>query len=136
MSEFPLLSHVSVGTNDMARATAFYDAVMATLGCHQILNLGTAAAYGREFPVFWVNVPLDETKPANPGNGIHIAFTAKDQDQVKAFWQAGIDAGAEEDGAPGPRPEYGAPYYGCFLRDPDGNKIEAVFWDKALAEKQ
>ena len=51
---------------------------------------------------------------------------------VDAFYHAALDAGGTGDGAPGPRPEYGAPYYGCFVRDPDGHKIEATFWDTAL----
>jgi len=132
MPDYHLMSHVSVGTDDMPRATAFYDKVMATLGCKQILNFGTAVAYGWEEPVFWVNLPLDESKPASAGNGAHFAFTANSRKQVHAFWQAGIDAGGTDDGPPGPRPDYGAPYYGCFLRDLDGNKIEATFWDKSL----
>ena len=58
--------------------------------------------------------------------GLHIGFRARDRAQVDAFWQAGIDAGHADDGAPGPRTQYGPDYYGASLLDPDGNSVEAV----------
>ncbi len=76
--------------------------------------------------------PIDGA-PATVGNGTHLAFFATSREAVDAFHAAALEAGATDDGAPGPRPEYGAPYYGCFVRDPDGHKIEATFWDHALA---
>jgi catechol 2,3-dioxygenase-like lactoylglutathione lyase family enzyme len=63
-------------------------------------------------------------------HGLHVAFRARDRAQVDAFWQAGIDAGYRDDGAPGPRPQYGPAYYGGFLLDPDGNSVEAVHDDR------
>jgi predicted lactoylglutathione lyase len=60
---------------------------------------------------------------------------AGDKAQVHAFHEAALAAGAKDEGAPGPRPEYGEPYYGCFVRDPDGHKIEAAYWDMALVKK-
>ncbi|MEO1198265.1 MAG: VOC family protein [Pseudomonadota bacterium] len=123
------LSHISIGTNDCARAAAFYDAVLAPLGIARIMEEGDfAVAYGRHFPEFWVVTPLDE-RPATVGNGSHVGFLARSSAEVDAFWQAARAAGARPDGAPGPRPQYGAAYYGCFVRDLDGHKIEATFWD-------
>ena len=72
--------------------------------------------------------PIDG-KPAAVGNGTHIGFMATSQAQVDAFYEEAIAAGATGDGEPGPREEYGAPYYGCFVRDPDGHKVEATFYD-------
>ena len=89
-------------------------------------------AYGRAFPEFWVGLAHDG-KPASVGTGTHIGFLATSKEQVHAFYDAAIAAGAKDDGKPGPRPEYGAPYYGCFVRDLDGHKIEAAFWDEAAA---
>jgi len=129
------LSHVSIGVNDFARAVAFYDAVLAPLGVKRVIEHEDAVAYGRVFPEFWVNSPLDESKPAAPGNGIHFAFFATSKAEVDAFYAAGLKAGAEDGGAPGPRPIYGEPYYGAFLYDPEGHKIEATFWDQAMAER-
>lgn len=126
-----IISHVSVGTNDFERARAFYDVVLPTLDIVTIMEHPGAIAYGRQYPEFWVGTPHDG-KPASVGNGFHMGFFASSRAQVDAFYNAAIAAGAGDDGAPGPRPLYGAPYYGCFVRDLDGNKIEASYWDEAL----
>lgn len=125
-----IMSHVSIGTNDLDKSLAFYDAVMPTIGAKRVFELLEfgAVAYGKQFPEFWINRPLDEGA-ANAANGVHFAFLASSRGQVHAFWEAAIAAGAEPDGEPGPRPHYGEPYYGCFMRDPDGHKIEAMYWD-------
>ncbi|MEM1246764.1 MAG: VOC family protein [Acidobacteriota bacterium] len=129
MDENPsCLSHVSIGVSDYDRAVAFYDEVLATVGCRRLMEHEGAAAYGKMFPEFWVQMPFDG-KPYGVGNGSHFAFFATSQEMVHAFWEAGLAAGATPDGDPGPRPQYGDPYYGCFLRDLDGHKIEACFWD-------
>jgi len=129
-----ILSHVSIGTRDFERATRFYDAVLATLGCRRIMEHPGAVAYGRAFPEFWVQTPIDG-KPASIGNGTHFGFFAGSKAEVDAFHAAGVAAGATDDGVPGARADYGAPYYGCFLRDPDGHKIEATFWDLDMARR-
>lgn len=126
-----ILSHVSLGTNQFDKAVAFYDRVLPTLGCTRILGHPGAVAYGREYPEFWVQTPIDG-RPASIGNGSHFGFFAPDKAAVHAFHQAALAAGAVDEGAPGPRAEYGEPYYGCFVRDLDGHKIEAAFWDPQL----
>ena len=132
MSEIPsILSHVSIGTDQFAQAVAFYDAMMPTLGCRKVENHPDLVAYGKVFPEFFVQRPHDG-QPASVGNGCHIGFMASSQAMVDAFYQAAIAAGATDDGPPGPRPAYGEPYYGCFVRDLDGHKIEATFWDMSL----
>ena len=133
-----IMSHVSIGTDNMKKACGFYDVVMATIGAkrvHEIELEGpglVAVAYGKQFPEFWVNLPENEM-PADNANGVHFAFLASSREEVHAFWDAALTAGAVPDGEPGPRPHYGEPYYGCFLRDLDGHKIEAMFWDADLA---
>ncbi len=129
-----MLSHVSIGTNDFERAVAFYDRVLPTLGCRRIMEHPGAVAYGKAYPEFWVQVPIDGA-PASAGNGTHIGFLAESTQQVQAFFTAALAAGATEDGAPGARPHYGEPYFGCFVRDPDGHKIEAAYWDMELARR-
>ncbi len=129
-----ILSHVSIGTNDFERAVAFYDKVLPTLGCRRVMEHPGAVAYGKMFPEFWVQTPTNGA-PAETANGLHIAFIAPSKEAVQAFHEAGLAAGAADDGAPGPRPDYGEPYYGCFLRDLDGHKIEAAFWDMELARQ-
>jgi catechol 2,3-dioxygenase-like lactoylglutathione lyase family enzyme len=123
-----ILSHISIGTNRFDEAVAFYDKVLATLGCKRILEHPGAVAWGREYPEFWVQTPLDG-RPAAPGNGSHCGFVAPDKAAVNAFYTAALEVGASPDGPPGPRPHYGEPYYGCFVRDLDGHKIEATYWD-------
>jgi catechol 2,3-dioxygenase-like lactoylglutathione lyase family enzyme len=126
-----ILSHVSIGTNNFERAVAFYDKVLPTLGCKRIMEHPGAVAYGKQFPEFWVQTPIDGN-PASVGNGTHIGFIAPTKEAVHAFHEAALAAGGVDDGAPGSRPDYGEPYYGCFVRDPDGHKVEASFWDMQL----
>ncbi len=126
-----IISHVSIGTNDFEGAVAFYDSVLSTLGCKEIMKYPGAVAYGREYPEFWVQTPIDGN-PASVGNGSHIGFIADSKEAVHAFHKAALDAGGVDDGAPGPRPDYGDAYYGCFIRDLDGNKIEATYWNEVL----
>lgn len=127
-----IISHVSLGTNDYAAACAFYDKVMPTIGAKRVMEHdGVAAAYGKTFPEFWIQRPFDGGK-ANAANGVHISFLADSEEQVQAFYEAGIEAGAKDDGPPGPRLEYGEYYYGAFLRDLDGHKLEAMYWGGPL----
>ena len=119
--------YITLGTNNLAAAKRFYDTVMPTLG----LVLRTAEAeevgYGEPAPArirFWVTQPFDG-KPATIGNGSMPAFEAKNRAVVDAFHAAGVAAGGTDEGAPGLRP-YGASFYACYLRDPDGNKLSAV----------
>lgn len=129
-----ILSHVSIGTNDFDRAVAFYDKVLASLDCKRILEHPGAVAYGKFYPEFWVQTPIDG-KPASVGNGTHFAFNASSKKAVHQFYEAALAAGGVDEGAPGPRPDYGEPYYGCFVRDLDGHKVEATFWDMELIQK-
>ncbi len=119
-----MLNHVSVGVSRLDRSTAFYDAVLAPLGYSRLEALDFGTAYGVDYPSFWMTLP-ENGEAATVGNGVHIAFTAPDQAAVDAFHKAAIDAGGQCDGKPGLRP-YAATYYAAFVRDPDGNKIEAV----------
>ncbi len=126
-----ILSHVSLGTNRFVEARAFYEKVLAELGCKVILEHPGATAFGKIYQEFWLQAPHDG-KSATVGNGTHVGFFAASRAEVDAFFHTAIAAGAFPDGEPGGREHYGAPYYGCFVRDLDGNKIEATFWDAAL----
>jgi catechol 2,3-dioxygenase-like lactoylglutathione lyase family enzyme len=129
-----LISHVSVGTNDFDRAVTFYDTVLEALGCRRVMEHPGAIAWGRAYPEFWVQTPYDGHR-ATVGNGTHFGFIATTREEVHAFYDAALKAGGKGDGEPGPRSEYGEPYYGCFIRDLDGHKIEAAFWDFEVAGK-
>jgi catechol 2,3-dioxygenase-like lactoylglutathione lyase family enzyme len=123
-----IMSHVSVGTNDFERAKAFYTAVLGVMEIKVIMEHPGAVAFGRAYPEFWVGVPHDGGR-AEVGNGSHFGFLAVSKAQVDAFYAKALEMGSKSDGAPGPRPLYGPQYYGCFVRDLDGHKIEAQFWD-------
>lgn len=120
-----IVHHLSFGTNDRKRARTFYTPVLATLGLRLIDENDAGLNYGANTFLLSLVDPVDG-QPATPGNGVHVAFAAEDRAMVDAFYQAALANGGTEDGAPGLRPAYNANYYGAFVRDPDGNKIEAV----------
>lgn len=128
-----IMNHVSLAVTDSEVSLPFYDKVLATVGASRLMEHPGAVAYGKMFPEFWVHtVPFDGGK-AETANGVHFAFFATSKEQVQAFYDTALAEGGTCDGPPGPRPDYGAPYYGCFVRDPDGHKIEAAMWDESLA---
>ena len=120
-----MLSHVSLGTNDADRAARFYDPVLAVLGLRKLDERDGAIDYGTAMTVFSLEKPTDG-QPASVGNGVHIAFWAGKREQVDEFYRLALAHGGSDAGAPGLRPEYDPHYYAAFVRDPDGNKIEAV----------
>lgn len=120
-----VMSHVSLGTNDPATAKVFYDAVLATLQIKCLYTWDGGSGYGRQFTEFWIQKPHDG-KAANIGNGTHVAFLANSIEEVKAFHAKALALGGKDDGAPGRRADYGPKYYAAFVRDLDGNKIEAM----------
>ena len=123
-----MISHVTVGSDDIDRAKAFYKKVMAPLGYDRVFEGDDYFAYGETEaspPRFWVLPPFDGL-PAERGNGWHCAFLAPSRAAVDAFHAAALCAGGSDEGAPGLRPQYTANYYGAYVRDPDGNKLQAV----------
>jgi catechol 2,3-dioxygenase-like lactoylglutathione lyase family enzyme len=120
-----MFSHVTVGSNDVAKAKAFYEGVTKPLGlvC-QADYPGNAAGFGRagDRPRLWIVTPIDK-HPATVGNGITVGLDAPDRSSVDAAHKAGMQAGGKDEGAPGLRTHYHPNYYGAYLRDPDGNKV-------------
>ena len=124
-----VISHVSLGTNDYPKAKAFYDAVLATLQIKCVMDYPGGAGYGRKFPEFWIQAPHDGGQ-ASVGNGVHISFLANSIAEVEAFHATALKLGGKDDGKPGYRKEYTDDYYAAFVRDLDGNKIEAMLMVK------
>jgi catechol 2,3-dioxygenase-like lactoylglutathione lyase family enzyme len=123
-----MLDHVSIPVTDLERAAGFYDTVLVTLGLGRRKERPGAIGYGprtRPAPVFWI---LAEHKPgsASPGSGLHVSFHAADRQSVDAFHATALRCGGKDAGRPGLRPQYTAPFYGAFVIDLDGFKIEAV----------
>lgn len=117
-----MLDHISIQCTDFDASTSFYDAVLAPLGGRRILEVDAGIGYGTEFPCFWLG-------KHHTGQGFresHLAFGAPDRDAVNAFRDAAFAVGAEILHEPRVWPEYHPGYYGAFVRDPDGNNVEAV----------
>ncbi len=131
-----MLTYVYIGTNDLERATRFYDALLAPLDMQRCIT-GDAewdrisSGWGiyendglREF-AFWVGTPFNQ-QPATAGNGSMVAFRARSWKEVDDFHAAALATGGTSEGAPGLRPHYNPDFYAAYVRDPDGNKLAAV----------
>ena len=131
-----MLTYVYFGTNDLSRAVAFYDAILAPLGMSRCVTGDpewdrVAAGWGiyeeggsREL-AFWVGTPFNQ-QPATVGNGSMVAFRARSWQEVDTFHAAALAKGGVCDGPPGLRPHYSPDFYAAYVRDPDGNKLAAV----------
>lgn len=121
-----MFNHVSIGVSDLGRSAAFYDRALGALDCTRYMEKpGTVAwVMAGSRMTFWINQRDGLHVP--PDDGSHIAFRAADAAQVDAFHAAAVRAGATDDGPPDYRPEYRENYYGAFVLDPDGHKLEAV----------
>ena len=123
-----MIDHVSIAVADLARAASFYDAVLATLGLRRRKERAGSIGYGPDPaapPVFWIHERRGD-RAATSGLGLHVSFCARSRDEVHAFHVTALTHGGRDAGAPGPRPEYTAGFYGAFALDPDGTKVEAV----------
>jgi catechol 2,3-dioxygenase-like lactoylglutathione lyase family enzyme len=117
-----MLDHFGINCGDLDAAAAFYDDVLGTLGHRRLMDFGVAIGYGTDQPDFW----LSTFEGVGPNREVHIAFTAPDAAAVRAFVEAARGRGAEVLHEPRLWPEYHEGYYGGFVRDPDGNNVEAV----------
>jgi catechol 2,3-dioxygenase-like lactoylglutathione lyase family enzyme len=118
-----VIDHLSIQCSDPARSATFYDAVLGTLGAVRVMDFGNVIGYGvGSRPEFWIG-PLTT---GEPNREIHVAFEAADRDAVRAFHAAAVAEGVEVLHEPRVWTEYHPSYYGAYVRDPDGNNVEAV----------
>lgn len=117
-----MLDHIAIQVQDVPTSSAFYDSVLAPLGGKRTKEFGDFISFGTTEHTLWL-VPVSEDGQARE---VHLAFAAADRAAVEAFHAAAVAIGAESLHAPGLRPEYHESYYAAFVRDPDGNNIEAV----------
>ena len=121
-----MIDHISIGVRDLSKAEQFYTAVLAALGLTKLREWpGAAIGFGKKHPEFWINARAAMERVADD-SGVHICLRARDTAAVDAFHAAALASGGASDGPPGLRPQYYAKYYAAFVRDPDGNRIEAV----------
>lgn len=122
-----MIDHFGINCADWTKSKAFYDKVLGTLGYTRQMDFDVAIGYGVEGkPDFWI-ADMNAGEASGPNRETHIAFHAADPGAVQAFYDAAIGAGAESLHAPRLWPEYHPGYFGAFVRDPDGNNVEAVF---------
>jgi catechol 2,3-dioxygenase-like lactoylglutathione lyase family enzyme len=131
-----MLDHVSLGVSDLARSRRFYDAALRPLGLVRIVNFGNdrGSDYGAAPGQIGVEFTITVERAAAPAQGMHLCFRARDREAVSEFHRLALANGGRDDGAPGLRPLYHANYYGAFVLDPDGHRIEAVCHAPEAAE--
>ena len=120
-----MIDHISVGVSDLERAARFYELTLASIGLARLATRPGTVGFGKSYPEFWINLRSGMT-PVAPESGGHICLRAKTESEVDAFHAAALGAGGSSDGVPGLRPHDRVRYYAAFIRDPDGNRIEAV----------
>ncbi|HYC15845.1 MAG TPA: VOC family protein [Pseudolabrys sp.] len=120
-----MIDHVSVAVSDITAATRFYETLLGTIGIDKLEERPATVGFGKTYPEFWINLRAVQN-PASQGSGAHVCFRARSTELVDTFHAAALAAGGSSDGAPGLRPQHGEGYYAAFIRDPDGNRIEAV----------
>ena len=120
-----MIDHISVGVSDLERSVRFYEPTLAPLGLAKLVTRPATVGFGKRYPEFWINLRPD-MPPVTPESGGHICLRAKSESEIDAFHEAALKAGGSSDGAPGLRPHDRVRYYAAFIRDPDGNRIEAV----------
>jgi catechol 2,3-dioxygenase-like lactoylglutathione lyase family enzyme len=116
-----MIDHLGINVTDMARAGAFYDRILGVLGHRRIMDYDEAVGYGTDGPDFWIGT----FDGIGANREVHVAFSAPDSSAVRAWFEEAVAAGAEVLHEPRLWPEYHPGYFGAFVRDPDGNNVEA-----------
>ncbi|MFV0296449.1 MAG: VOC family protein [Hyphomicrobiaceae bacterium] len=120
-----MIDHVSVGVADLERSKAFYAAVLGAIGMRLLVERDAMAGFGKRYPELWINHRPGMARLPD-ATGTHICLRARDQAAVEAFHAAALRLGGRDDGAPGPRAAAMTDYFAAFVRDPDGNRLEAA----------
>ncbi len=120
-----MIDHISIGVRDLALSAGFYEAVLASLGLQRLVDRPATVGFGKTYPEVWLNA-RPGMPPVADDTGIHVCLRARSIEAVDAFHRAAIANGGKDDGAPGMRAAAMVSYYGAFVRDLDGNRIEAM----------
>ena len=129
-----MIDHISIAVSDLVRSAAFYDAVLAPLTLSRLVTReGATVGFGKKYPEFWLNA-RGGLAPQSTTTGMHICLRAPSEEAVRAFHAAAVAYGGKTAGDPGPRQAAFTTYFGAFIFDPDGNKIEAVYFPGKFGE--
>ncbi|SRR5712691_4269877 len=121
-----MIDHVSIAVRDLDAAARFYQDALGAIGYQKLVVRPRTVGFGKAYPEFWINLRAD-MMPAGDDCGAHVGLRVRTAELVDAFHAAALEAGGASDGAPGLRPQHGSDgYYAAFIRDRDGNRIEAV----------
>jgi catechol 2,3-dioxygenase-like lactoylglutathione lyase family enzyme len=127
-----MIDHISIGVRDLRASAAVYDRVLAPLGLTRLVERPATVGFGKRYPEFWLNLRAG-LAPVAADTGCHVCLRAPDEAAVRAFHTAALELGCTSAGDPGPRPAAMTTYFGAFIYDRDGNKIEAVTFPRAAA---
>jgi len=125
-----MIDHVSIAVRNLSSSADFYRRVLAPLGLTPMVERPGTVGFGKKYPEFWLNLRSD-MRPVAAGTGAHVCLRAPDREAVSAFHDAALAHGGRCDGPPGDRAASMTTYFGAFILDPDGNKIEAVTFPRA-----
>jgi catechol 2,3-dioxygenase-like lactoylglutathione lyase family enzyme len=129
-----MIDHISLAVSDLARSAAFYDAALAPLELNRLITReNMTVGFGKKYPEFWLNA-RDGLSPQPESTGTHICLRAPSEEAVSAFHAAALTQGGKTAGDPGTRQAAFTTYFGAFVFDLDGNKIEAVYFPKKFGE--
>ena len=120
-----MIDHVSIPVRDLGRSADFYEAVLRQIGFARLIERRSTVGFGKRYPEFWLNA-RPAMQAVSEGTGNHVCLRAPTQHAVKAFHETALESGGRDAGAPGFRKVSTTVYYGAFIFDPDGNKVEAV----------
>ena len=120
-----MIDHVSVPVSNLDISAGFYEKVLGTIGLTKLVERERTVGFGKKYPEFWINLRPSMTVTPDD-TGFHCCLRARSEEDVRAFFQAAMENGGKDDGAPGERQAAMTTYFGAFIHDPDGNKIEAV----------
>ena len=120
-----MIDHLSIAVSDLAKSAAFYEAVLSPLGYGRLVEREATVGFGKRYPELWLNHRPRMTPP-DANSGSHVCLRADSEEAVSAFHAAALAGGGRSDGAPGPRPAAMTSYFGAFILDLDGNKVEAA----------
>lgn len=127
-----MIDHLSIAVRDLERSAAFYAAVLGSLELTRLVDRGDPIGFGKRYPELWLNA-RPAMAPVAPDTGAHIALRAPSPEAVAAFHAAALATGGTYDGPPGERKASMTTYFGAFIRDLDGNRIEAVHFPRPAA---
>lgn len=125
-----MIDHLSLAVRDLEKSAAFYAGILAPLELTRLVDRGDRIGFGKRYPELWLNA-RPTLAPIAPDTGAHIALRAPSPEAVTAFHAAALAGGGTCDGPPGPRQASMTIYFGAFIRDPDGNRVEAVHFPRA-----